>query len=234
MAMISPTEGKKFERDPEEGNFPTGVYICELSRVEEVGPGAKFPNGNNRLVFEFTVSAGPHAGKKAIAFLGKTLHKSQDGKESNLVKWARMMGVANPEKGFDPDSLLGKPFQVMCEFTAGTAGQPGRAWARTAITTATATPTLPATPVAPAPQAGGLGANGMPAVVPTPDLNARWDYSDGTSRELNRTTAEVMHFFATSGCDPRKIRVKPAGAPVGNAKTADLWGFGVKSEEAPW
>lgn len=196
MAMISPTEGKSFERDPEEGNFPTGVYLCKLTRVEETGPGAKFPNGNNRLVFEFTVDEGQYKGKTAIAFLGKTLHKSKDGRESNLVKWARMMGVRDPEKGFDPDTLVGKVFQVTCEYTPGTNGHAGRAWARTAIIASSAPASF-----ANSPTAGG-----------------HWDYTDGSTVVPNVSTADLRAFLSTSGIDPAKIRAKPHLAPGSAAK----------------
>lgn len=173
MAMITPSEGKKFERDPEESNFPTGVYNCKLSRVEETGPSSKYPNGNPRIVFEFTVDDGPYKGKKAVAFIGKTLHKSKEGRESNLVKWARLMGVQSPENGFDPDTLIGKTFQVMCELTPGTDGKPGRAWARQAIAANT----------------------GAPMTAPTPAAGTFFDISNGKTVARKHSLEEVRQYL---------------------------------------
>jgi hypothetical protein len=131
MAMIMPTEGKGYDRDPEEGNYPTGMYVCVLTRVDEIDPSAKFPDGNRRLVFEFTLddpNFPQFKGKKCAAFVGKTVFKSpKDGKESKLVTLARMMGVKEPEKGFDPDTLIGKKYHVMSEHLDG------RSWARQAV-----------------------------------------------------------------------------------------------------
>lgn len=228
MAMIDPNGQKKFERDPEEGNIPTGQYLCELSRVQETGPSAKFPGGNNRLVFEFTVvdPACPHlGGKKTVVFLGKTLLKSKEGRESNLVKWARMMGVVNPENGFDPDTLLGRRFMVMCEFAPGTNGEPGRAWARAAM----------ASSGAPAP----IAPNGAPIVNPppasgTPDPNARWDYMNKDGKPVGgATTAELQQYITDNQLAIQNVRVKPAGAPPAQAKTADQWGF-LSGDPVPW
>lgn len=240
--MITPEEGKKFERNPEEGNFPTGVYVCELSRVEETGPGAKFPNGNNRLVFEFTVldpNFPQFGGKKAVAFLGKTLHKSKDGRESNLVKWARMMGVVTPERGFDPEMLLGKKYQVTCELTPGRDGQPARAWARTAIALA---PIGVASAASVAPPAAAPVANGV--ATPTSsfaglDPHARWDATDGHDVMANKTTLEIQNFLTDNHVDSRVIKVKPAGAAPTLSRTAHEWGFisgkpGTTLEQIPW
>lgn len=85
-------------------------------------------------------------------------------------------------------------------------------------------------------QPSQLTASGAPIVGPVPDLNARWDYRDDDTKVANATTAEVHHLFATSGIDPKRILVKPAGAPVEQAKTADLWGFGTKqaNDTIPW
>jgi hypothetical protein len=220
MAMISPSEGKKFERDPQEGNIPTGLYLCELSRVQETGPSAKFPNGNPRLVFEFTILDGACKGKKAVAFLGKTLLKNKEGRESNLVKWARMMGVPDPEKGFDPDGMLNKRFNVMIELTPGTNGEPGRGWARSVIA---------ANNAAPAQQSAmdAFFAGNTP-----PDPAARWDYSDGTNKLLDQTTAQIRSALAESGIALAKVWLKPAGAPRETAKTAEAWGFGVAETAA--
>lgn len=213
--MITPNDEKKFERDPEEGNFPTGVYTCELSRSQETGPGAKYPGGNNRILFEFTVIGGQYGGKKAIVLLGKTLHKSKDGRESNLVKWARMMGVANPESGFDPESLVGKRFQVTCEYTAGTNGQPGRAWARMAI----ATPQQSGAAPAPHPHTTVSGADATGGQL--------WDYSDGKkgpNTKSNQTTEQVIEFldYLAGETVVPVIRIRRSGsneAPV----AADVW-----------
>lgn len=63
------------------------------------------------------------------------------------------------------------------------------------------------------------------------DPNARWDYSDGAAVAVNQTTADVQAFFDQSKVEPTRIRVKPAGAPKEQAKTADQWGFRAASTE---
>jgi hypothetical protein len=216
MAMISPSEGKKFERDPQEGNIPTGLYLCELSRVQETGPSAKFPNGNPRLVFEFTILDGACKGKKAVAFLGKTLLKNKEGRESNLVKWARMMGVPDPEKGFDPDGMLNKRFNVMIELTPGTNGEPPRGWARSVIA---ANNPAPAAPPASAPPGDGP----PPDEATGPDPAAKWDYHDGAKWVANQTTAEVQQSIVINGLMAQALWVRPAGSK--DAKKADDFGF---------
>jgi hypothetical protein len=81
--------------------------------------------------------------------------------------------------------------------------------------------------------AHALAPDGMPR---TPDLNARWDYKDADNKVANATTAEVLHFFASTSADPKKIMVKPAGSPPAEAKTADAWGFtaGAVQSQIPW
>jgi hypothetical protein len=203
MAMITPAESK-FERDPEEGNFPTGVYNCRLTEVRETGPSANYPNGNPRLIFEFTVDEGPYKGKKTVAFIGKTLHKSKEGKESNLVKWARLMGVKNAEKGFDPDTLVGKVFQVMCELTDATGDKPARAWARTAM----------AISGAPLPPNGN---------VQSTTAAAKWFISDGTKDGTKTFTSSAnvrdeLYELIDRGIPPADRRVKgPDGKIIDGA-----------------
>jgi hypothetical protein len=235
--MIDPNDGKQRDRDPEEGNIPTGLYLCELSRVSEVAPSAKFPNGNPRLVFEFTLCDPNYPalrGKKAVTFLGKTLHKSKEGKESNLVKWARMMGVANPERGFDPDTLLNKRFNVMVELTPGTNGEPGRGWARQAMLAVQQAAASPQ----PQPSLTASGSASTSGTIGTPgpnagDPNARWDAHDGAVVTLNKSSAEVQAIINECKCDANKIWVKPAGTPREQSKTADQYGF-LNGSSIPW
>jgi hypothetical protein len=128
MAVIMPEE-KKFDRDPTEGQFPSGTYYCKLDAVREVGPSPKFPDSGPRLVFDFLVADGPHAGKRTAQFCGKKLWSNPKlNKESALLKFARQLGCPDPMKGFDPDQYLGKPYQVTVELT-GT-GPDARAWVR--------------------------------------------------------------------------------------------------------
>jgi hypothetical protein len=230
MALITPNDGKKFERDPEEGNFPTGVYTCELTRVEEIGPGAKFPEGNNRLVFEFTVREGQYAGKKACAFLGKTIHTSKDGRESNLVKWARMMGAAKPELGFDPDTLVGRRFQVMCEFTSGTGDKPGRAWARQAVAQGQTTSYTP-----PQGTTTTQVTTGSHSAAP-----ALWDVKDADGNMLFAQTGATVSAMVAAGASPDLLQMKPNKAGREAVKSAREYGFAeyanpVKDDgEIPW
>lgn len=235
MAFIDPKSGKAFERDPEEGNIPTGLYLCELTRVSETGPSAKFPGSNNRLVFEFTVNDPNHShlnGKKAVTFVGKTLLKSKEGRESNLVKLARMMGVVNPENGFDPDSLIGRKFNVMIEYTPGTNGEAGRGWARSAM--AAGSPVANAANQTP-PTSVAVAASTTGAAYHAGNLNARWDYSDGGDiRAANVLTGELQEFLTGNFCTKNAIRVKPAGSPPTAAKYAEEWGFTVLDSQIPW
>ena len=146
MAMILPEESK-FERDPSEGQFPSGTYVCDLEAVREVGPSKKYPDSGNRLVFDFAVSDGPYKGKRAAQFVSKKLYSNpKQGKESGLVKLARQLGCPDPMKGFDPDQYIGKQFNVTVELT-GT-GDDARCWVRFV------TPATPGGPAA-SPPAGG-------------------------------------------------------------------------------
>jgi hypothetical protein len=225
VALISPTDQKKFDRDPREGDIPTGMYLCELTAVREVPPSAKFPNGNNRLVFEFTIADGPQRGKKPVIFLGKTLLKSKEGRESKLVQFARMMGIAAPEKGFDPDTLLHKKYQVMVEYTPGASGEPGRGWVRSAMVAApAAAATTSAPPPADLPPA--------PDAPPAPDPAALWDLHNGKEWLKGRTTADVCAHLATSGVGVTHLWVRPAGNTLA-PKRAHEYGFAAPDSEVP-
>jgi hypothetical protein len=221
MVMINPNDGAKYERNPEEGNIPTGVYTCELTRAEEIGPSPQYPGGNNRLVFEFTVIGGEHGGKKAVTFIGKTLHKSKDGRESNLVKWARMMGIQNPEAGkWDTDVLVGKRYQVTCELTPAIGDKPPRAFARSAIATNDQ------------PQKAQFRTSASPPVQPQHNGHAPqaaggqlWDASDGKGGWRGITRDAVQAIITDRGWTASQLRVKPAGAPNSEARTADEMGF---------
>lgn len=222
MAMIEPGEGKKYERDPEEGNIPTGIYLAELTEVREVGPSKKYPDGNNRLVFEFTVVDPKFpklGGKKACAFVGKTLFKNKEGRESALVKLARTMGVANPEKGFDPDALKGRRYSVMIEYTDGVNGEPGRGWVRNAMVAPDA-PTF-----AGKPDTGPTPDDAPPDDDLTPGAAAKWDVYDGKAKAwaLNKSTLEVQGTFDLSGGDPAAVYVRPHGTK--DSKRAIEYGF---------
>jgi hypothetical protein len=98
MAVIMPEE-KKFDRDPAEGQFPSGTYYCKLDAIREVGPSPKFPDSGPRLVFDFVVADGPHAGKRTAQFCGKKLwsnpklnkerpFSSSPGSSGALTRWA--------------------------------------------------------------------------------------------------------------------------------------------------
>lgn len=224
--MIDPASQKKFERDPEDANIPTGLYTCELMRVQEIGPSPKFPGGNNRLVFEFAlVAPSPTAlrGKHACAFIGKTLLKNKEGRESNLVKWARMMGISNPEKGFDPDTLIGRKFNVMVEYTEGTGGESGRGWARSAILAQAAPVVYDQIP----------GEGPPPEDVPAPDPLDRWDYHNGTAWQYGASTIDLSTFLAVDPARYGRIWVKVQGADNKTAKKANAWGFRPAAVEVP-
>jgi hypothetical protein len=51
----------------------------------------------------------------------------------------------------------------------------------------------------------------------------RWDYSDGTSVGIAKTTNELTELF--KGVDLTKVRVKMSGQPKESAKTAAEWGI---------
>jgi hypothetical protein len=160
MALIMPEE-RTFDRDPTEGQFPSGTYPMELSRVSEVGPSAKHPDSGPRLVFEFTHPDGPYQGKKAAQFVGKKLWVNPRlNKESGLVKLARQLGCPDPMKGFDPDAYVGKRFNVTCELTGS--GEEARAWVRF-VTPAQIGATPTATPPAGGPPPRPGRAPGKPA-----------------------------------------------------------------------
>ena len=187
MAMIEPKAAD--ERRADESRFPTGLYLVRLAEVREVGPSAKFPNGNNRLVFDFEVIDGPYKGKRSAIFVGKSIFRDPNsGKESNLVKLARSMGVLNPEKGFDPDSLIHKHFNAMCE--QDTSSPEGRTWVRSVI------PAGGPAPVAPA---------GGPPRPPRPGHGeVRYWYAgpDGAAEPVLKNESEVRDLILTAEAKP--------------------------------
>lgn len=74
-----------------------------------------------------------------------------------------------------------------------------------------------------APARGGSGFG--PAPAPSANGEQRWDYSDGQNVVTNQTSAQVLQFITSNNLDPKTIRVKPAGAPRDQAKTAAEYGF---------
>jgi len=217
MAMIEPKS--QDERRVEESQFPTGMYLVQLKEVREIGPSAKFPNGNNRLVFDFEVADGPFKGKRTAYFVGKTIFRdAKTGKESNLVKLGRSMGVSKSETGFDPDTLVGKHFNAMCE--QDTATPDGRTWVR-AVTPAGAPGAGQPAAKPPAPPLPPGATKSEPA---EPADDSRWNVWDAdTQSYLVMTGKEVRDFLLGQKMAPSAISVCPEGSQ--DVKTADLHGF---------
>jgi hypothetical protein len=221
MAMIAPKS--QDERRVEESQFPTGMYLVKLAEVREVGPSAKFPNGNHRLVFDFEVADGPYKGKRSAMFVGKSLFRdSKSNKESNLVKLARSMGVVKPEEGFDPDLLVGKFFNAMCEQDASSPD--GRTWVR-AVTPAGAPAGQPTAPPAPGTKPPPPPPK-KPAAAPVPEPadDSKWQlYDDHAGEYLPKTGKEVRAWFYEKKIAPDAVHVCPEGSDV--VKPADEYGF---------
>ena len=202
MAVIMPEPDKAFDRDPTEGQFPSGTYYCKLDRVTEVGPSKKFPDSGNRLVFEFVIADGPYAGKKAASFVGKKLWSNPKlNKESGLLKLARQLGCPDPMKGFDPDSYLGKHFQVTCELT-GT-GADARSWVRF-VTPAVAG----SSPAANPPSPGGPPPRRTNAGTPAP---AFYWVELGDAEPTKVPADKLRGFIDEKKLDARELQVCPAG-----------------------
>ena len=199
--------------------MPDGKYLAKFvgTTLREEKPGEKPRLGQDgnplppAMTWDFEIVEGPEAGKRVDKLTGRIpTPKSGCGK--------MLAAIA--------DAVLKDGVEV------DLANYVGRVYRITIVENRVSDSPAPIlVPNAAPPTAGDLATDGMPLA---PDLNARWDYSDGAVVERNRTTAEVMHFFATTSADPKAIRVKPAGSPPAAAKTADQWGFGAKAAEIPW
>lgn len=192
MAVIMPEVGggKKFDRDPNEGNIPTGTYLMRLTRIQEIPPSAKYPDSGNRLVFEFEVAEeGPQKGKKACSFVGKKLWANPaQKKESALVKLARQLGCPDPMKtGFDPEGCLGKHYTVTCELDGD------RAWVRfVAPAAAVPAPSRPDTT-----QAHAAISNGVAAASPPPPRRP-----GAPANPPPQSTPQLFYIDMGNGADP--------------------------------
>ena len=151
---------------------------------------------------------------EAALFVGKTISKTREGKESNLVKLGRSMGVVEPEKGFDPDMLLGKFFMVVTEF------QDGRSWARNVFVENIVAPS-PAAPKAPPPPPKRPAA---PKAEPADDT--RWQFhAGGEGVEWEEVSAkDIKAWLAANPTRADAAFVAPADGS-GEAKGWKEYGF---------
>jgi hypothetical protein len=122
MAFIKPSRP---QYDPKDDLRSSGQFYSVCSGVIELDPDPKYNSRKGRLAIEFTVvdPRFPHLrGKKTASVVGASVYKDpKTGKESKLVQIARMMGVVDPLKGFDPDVFLDKYYYVSCELHEGKA-----------------------------------------------------------------------------------------------------------------
>lgn len=104
--------------DPKDDLTQEGSFLCICTGTHDCDPDPKYPGSKDRLAIEFTVYAPGQAGlhgKKTALVVTQSIYKDpKTGQESNLLKIGRMMGIVNPEKGFDPDVFLDKYYMVHC------------------------------------------------------------------------------------------------------------------------
>lgn len=118
--FIRPSHDKP---DPEQELRSSGTFVAELEDIRHCQSDPKYPGSKPRLAFCFRINAPGNPGahnKYVVTIVTASIYSSkQTGKESNLVKLLRSMGIPNPEKGCDPDTLIGRNFVVICELWEG-------------------------------------------------------------------------------------------------------------------
>ena len=122
MSFIKPSRP---QYDPSQDLRSSGTFLCVCTGIHDVGPDPKYPESKDRLAIEFTVHAPGKPqihGKKTASIIGKSIYRdAKTGKESNLLKLGRMMGITSPERGFDPDAFLDRWYHVQTEISNGKA-----------------------------------------------------------------------------------------------------------------
>lgn len=157
-----------------------------------------------------------------------------NGKEEKNVVWfandmkPMILNRGNAEClgemfGDDSDAWIGKSVELYIDPSVMFAGKRvGGLRVRPATGRATGT-----APTHAPPQHGGA------AQQPVQTGGERWDMSDGQNLMLSQTSAQILDFLTRNNIDPSKIRVKPAGAPREQAKTAAEYGFIPQQAPAP-
>jgi hypothetical protein len=115
MAMIKPSAPKY---DPEDDLGEPGQYLAVCAGVRRGMLNRNYPDGKPLMAIEFRVTDGPDAaiGKKVSIVCSESVYRDpKTGKESRLLQHARMMGCSNPEQGVDPDSFVGRTYQIQVE-----------------------------------------------------------------------------------------------------------------------
>jgi hypothetical protein len=184
----------------EDYQFPTGIYMCRLNEVKEIGPRPDDEKKTPRLVFEFEVADGPYRGKRTTTFVKKNLFPgggAKNAKPSGLFKLAKSLGVIDPMAGFDTDQFVGKHYQIMCE-----QNEDGRAWP---------TSYVPASPPGQAPAGPPPRPGAAPPRPGTPAPPRKfWLIGPGDASEREVTEADIRAAHA-AGSLAEGTQVCPVG-----------------------
>lgn len=113
MLLNQETAGGQ-QRNDEDYNFPSDIYLMRLDDVQELPPKADDERKVPRLVFEFSVVEGPYKGKKCSTFVRKNLFPGSrgQGNASALYKLLKSLGVVDPAAGVETKDLLGQYWRV--------------------------------------------------------------------------------------------------------------------------
>jgi len=113
MAFIRPTVT---DYDPQRELTKPGAYICECFAVK-YGIKDRYDSGSKpRVAIMFRVhdmDTQGQNGQQVAIVCSETVYKNpKTGEKSHLLAHAELMGVADAENGFDPDSFIGKLYTV--------------------------------------------------------------------------------------------------------------------------
>lgn len=112
MAFIKPS---REQYKPELQLTIPGQYLCRCRSVTQGMPNPKY-EGKTNLAIEFEIQDDripKFRGQRVAIVCPESVYRDPTtGKESYLLQYARMMGVPNPEKGFDPETFIGKWYWV--------------------------------------------------------------------------------------------------------------------------
>lgn len=211
MLLNKDTAGGQ-QRNDEDYNVPTGLYLCQFREAEEIPPKADDETKTPRLIFQFDIADGPYKGKKLCSFVRKNLFAgggAKNAKPSQLYKMARSLGAPDP-MNFDTEQFVGRYFQITAENLDGKRGWP--------------------VSIIPAQQpAGAPSAPPPPGIYPPPPSSApaddsRWQVYDAQNKSwMVATGREVRHYLTLPGYSAGSLMVTPAGQQ--NVLTAAAHGF---------
>lgn len=216
------------QRNDEDYNIPSGLYLCEFRGVQEIP--AKEGDTLSRLVFEFELVDGPYRGKKLSTFVRKNMFagNARGSKPSNLYKLAKSFGVADPVARFETDEHIGQRFQIVAKNEDGK-----RAWPESFLPVQGQAPYIPPAPtgVSAPPPPPNTTIPAPPSPVAGPADDSKWLVWIPEKKQYEAMTGAGVRAHLISH-NPDDVMLCAEGSQ--EVKSAIQAGFTTDDDTIPW